>query len=157
MGRFTRQEIQDAWDHYCSVVEATNPKGSEKRPWAELYSEDAVYWEHQRGRFEGREAIYNWIKNAMGNYPGCEFIEFPVQWYAIDEANDRLIVYYQNRMSDPGDGQVYQEPNVSIMTYAGNNEWSCQEDIYNPQRMLDLIKRWEAARETATQGAKQDA
>ncbi len=124
MGRFSRQELEEAWAHYCQVVEATNPKGSEKRPWAELFTEDAAYFEHQRGVFEGREAIYNWISNAIGGSPGNEFIGFPADWYAVDEDGGRIIDYFQNQMSDPGDGQIYQEPNVSILTYAGNNLWS---------------------------------
>ncbi|MGB9226542.1 MAG: nuclear transport factor 2 family protein, partial [Mycobacterium sp.] len=47
-----------------------------------------------------------------------------------------------NPMRDPGDGTVIGEPNISIITYAGNGLWRQQEDIYNPLRFLKASLKW---------------
>jgi hypothetical protein len=128
VARYTRDEIVRAFEHYTAVMKATNPKGTDKRPWAELFTEDCVYWDHKNGTFEGRDALYEWYNAVMKTYPANEFVEYIVEWYLVDEKEDRVIAYIQKRMSDPGDGNIYQGPNIAIIKYAGNNLWSYQED-----------------------------
>jgi hypothetical protein len=54
-----------------------------------------------------------------------------------------VVVYIQNRMRDPGDGSMHQAPNVTILLYAGDNQWSYQEDLYNVADFVTMIGAWE--------------
>jgi len=56
MGQWTREQLQEAHDHYCGVA-AEAARSGNWRPWADQFTEDAVYLEHHFGKFEGREAI----------------------------------------------------------------------------------------------------
>lgn len=142
MPTFTRDELEAAFRHY----EATARRASEMHDWslwADLFTPDATYWEHLYGRMRGREEIRAWITRTMTTYPGSEMPHFPSDWHAIDEEHGRVVVYIQNRMRDPGDGSVHQAPNVSILRYAGDNQWSYQEDIYNVADFATMITSWE--------------
>jgi hypothetical protein len=46
------------------------------------------------------------------------------------------------RMEDPGDGSIHEEKNYARLKYAGNKQFSYEEDIYNPQRHLAMMRRW---------------
>jgi hypothetical protein len=49
-------------------------------------------------------------------------------------------------LPDPtGGDEVYRFGCVTILEYAGNGEFSSQEDIYNPKEGEDVIRRWIAA------------
>ena len=142
MPRFTREEIEAAFQHY----EATARLASETNDWsiwADLFTVDATYWEHLYGRMNGREEIRAWITTTMAAYPGSEMPHFPSDWHVIDEEHGRVVVYIQNRMRDPGDGSVHQAANVSILQYAGDKKWSYQEDIYNVSDFVRMITSWE--------------
>ena len=56
-----------------------------------------------------------------------------------------MICEFQNRMRDPGDGSIHQEPNISVLKYAGDGLWSYEEDAYNPMNFT----RWCGATSTA--------
>ena len=45
-------------------------------------------------------------------------------------------------MPDPGDGSVHEASNLTILTYAGNGLWSCEEDVYNPMRFARMAVEW---------------
>jgi hypothetical protein len=45
-------------------------------------------------------------------------------------------------MSDPGDGTMLEESNLTIMTYAGDGMFCREEDVYNPMRFLKMSVRW---------------
>jgi len=140
--RFARDELEAAFRHY----EATARRAADSNDWsiwADLFTGDATYWEHLYGRMNGRDAIKAWITSAMTSYPGSEMPHFPSDWHVIDEEHGRVVAYIQNRMRDPGDGSVHQAPNVSILHYAGDNQWSYQEDIYNVADFARMISSWE--------------
>jgi hypothetical protein len=52
-----------------------------------------------------------------------------------------------NRMSDPGDGSIHQEHNITILRYAGKMKWSYEEDVYNPAFFDKMIKGWMARKQ----------
>ena len=56
MGEFTRDEIERAYAHYRAVAAEAGASG-DWDPWADLFTEDAEYFEHLYGTFQGREAI----------------------------------------------------------------------------------------------------
>ena len=139
MGQFSRQEIEDAYAHYRAVAAESGATG-DWNPWAECFTEDAEYFEHLYGKFQGREAIREWITTTMAEYPNNEMTEFPADWWVIDEERGWVVCAVWNRMQDIGDGQVHQAINWSLLKYAGNNLWSYEEDIYNVGEFADAVK-----------------
>src|SRR6478672_11199660 len=121
MGQYARDEIETAYAHYR---------------------------EHLYGRFEGREAIRSWIQTTMNEFPNNEMTDFPADWWIVDEEKGWVIAAVWNRMQDLGDGEVYQAINWSRLDYAGNNQWSYEEDIYNVEEFAVMVKAYLAARKT---------
>ncbi len=150
MGRWPKQEIEDAFDRY----QAAALKGAQQadwRDWADMFTEDATYFEHQYGRFWGREAIFNWISGVMRPFPANGMKAFPIRWHSIDEDRGWVIAEVLNRMEDLGDGRIYEEPNITILHYAGNGRFKYEEDAYDRQRMGEMVVRWMKAREQREQ------
>lgn len=145
MGRWSREEIEQAFDKFQQGAWIGAQSG-EWRAWADCFTEDATYFEHHYGKFWGRETIYKWISQTMKPFPVNEMRAFPVRWYSIDTDKGWVICEVMNRMNDLGDGHIYEEPNITILHYAGNGLFSYEEDVYNPQRMGDMIGAWLAAR-----------
>ncbi|HZN13145.1 MAG TPA: nuclear transport factor 2 family protein [Acidimicrobiales bacterium] len=138
---FTREEIEAAFQSYEAAARLAGETG-DWASWADVFTPDATYWEHLYGRMNGRDEIRSWISKTMSTFPGSEMPTFPSDWHVIDEESGRVVVYIQNRMRDPGDGSVHQAPNVSILVYAGDNQWSYQEDIYNVDDFSTMIASW---------------
>ncbi len=143
MGQWTRDELEREFGRYQERGAEAGRTG-DWSPWADQFTEDAVYIEHHYGRFEGREAIRAWITSTMGEFPGADMPEFPVGWYVVDEERGWIVCQVFNRMRDPGDGSVHEEYNVTILHYAGDGQWSYEEDIYNPAHFGEMVKGWMA-------------
>jgi hypothetical protein len=138
---FTRQELAEAFANF----EATVARAAQTRdwdPWVEQYSPDVVYVEHAAGTMTGREAVRAWIWNTMSSFPGSHMTSFPSLWSVLDEPTGRVICELDNPMVDPGDGTIISATNISIVTYAGDGQWSRQEDIYNPLRFVSAALEW---------------
>jgi SnoaL-like domain len=138
---FTRSELAAAFEKF----EATVARAAETHDWdawVEHYTPDVVYIEHAAGTMRGRDEVRNWIRRTMSTFPGSHMIAFPSLWSVIDEPTGRIIMELDNPMRDPGDGTVIGEPNISIITYAGDGLWRQQEDIYNPLRFLKASLKW---------------
>jgi ketosteroid isomerase-like protein len=143
---FTRDEMERAFLHYQQVA-AEAARSSDWRAWADLFTEDATYFEHHFGEMHGREEIYNWISETMQTAPNNEMTSFPIDWYVIDEAKGWVICQVLNRMRDVGDGSVHQAANWTLLKYAGHDQWSYEEDMYNPNEFATMITGWLQARE----------
>ena len=152
---FSRDEIERAFQHYQDVAAAAGASGN-WRPWADLFTEDATYIEHYFGEMHGREAIYNWIQTAMQQPLSNEMTQFPIEWHIIDEERGWVVCQIWNRMNDPGDGSVHQAYNFTLLKYAGDNEWSYEEDIYNPLTFEQMVSRWAAVKEQLRLGRSAD-
>jgi hypothetical protein len=146
MGRWTRDELEDAFSAYQAAALAAGESG-DWNGWADLFTADATYYEHLYGTFGGREAIRTWISTTMSSYPGNQMPHFPIEWYVIDEDRGWVVCQVWNRMADPGDGSVHQASNITILKYAGNGLWSYEEDVYNPAEFATMLVGWERARE----------
>lgn len=146
MGRWTRDELEEAFDKYQSAA-LKGAQTGEWREWADIFTKDATYVEHHFGKFWGRETIYNWIMATMKPFPANEMTAFPVTWYSIDVEKGWIICEVMNRMNDLGDGNIYQEANITILHYAGNGLFCYEEDAYNPAHFETMIGNWMAAKE----------
>jgi ketosteroid isomerase-like protein len=143
---FTRDEMERAFLHYQQVA-AEAARSSDWRAWADLFTEDATYFEHYFGEMQGREEIYRWIAETMQTAPNNEMTSFPIDWYVIDEAKGWVICQVLNRMRDVGDGSVHQAANWTLLKYAGHDQWSYEEDMYNPNEFATMITGWLQAKE----------
>jgi uncharacterized protein (TIGR02246 family) len=154
MGRWSREEIQDALEHYTETALRAGTSG-DWDAWADLFTEDATYVEHLYGKLGGREAIRRWISSTMAEYPNNEMKYFPHEWYIIDEERGWVVAQIWNRMEDPGDGSVHEACNFTLLKYAGNMKWCYEEDIYNPKHFQDMIRGWFDAKKrcAASRGA----
>jgi hypothetical protein len=141
MGTWERTELQAAHDRFIAVANESAAKG-EWGPWAEMFTVDAEYIEHLYGRFHGREEILAWITTTMSQWPNTEMTMFPHDWCVCDEDTGRWICQIENRFNDPGDGKIYQASNITILTYAGGMQFSCEEDVYNPATFAPVVKAW---------------
>lgn len=122
MSEFSREEIEREFQRRIAMQERDDWKG-----FGETFTQNAVYVEHHEGTFEGREAILAWLIPVMDR---CRGWTYPIDWVAID--GNRVIYHWKNRL--PGkrpDGSFYEFAGLSVVEYAGNGQWSLQEDVYN--------------------------
>jgi hypothetical protein len=150
MAQYSREELQRAHDNYVAVAQEAGRTG-DWRPWADLFTEDATYIEHHYGTFQGREAIHQWISKTMAEWPNSEMTMFPHDWCVCDEERDRWICQIENRFNDPGDGKVYEAYNLTVLQYAGDMQFSSEEDAYNPANFAPVVKAWINAKRAAEQ------
>ena len=151
MSGYTRDEMERAYAHYRAVAAEAGASG-QWDAWADLFTEDAEYIEHLYGTFKGRETIRTWISTTMAEPLNREMTEFPADWWVIDEDRGWVVCAVWNRMQDLGDGQVHQAVNWSLLKYAGNDQWSYEEDIYRVEEFADTIKGYMAARKARKAG-----
>jgi hypothetical protein len=143
MGRFTREELEQALEHYESVVDRCSETG-DWRPFADLFTEDVTYIEHAYGVFRDRESVRTWIVDVMAPFP---HMRFGHDWVAFDEENDAILVQINNILDHPTEPDVsFGFPNWTRLVYAGDGLFSSEEDVYNPRRDApDAVGRWLAA------------
>ncbi|WP_196780819.1 nuclear transport factor 2 family protein [Nocardioides sambongensis] len=141
MSRFSADEITEAYAAFHEKV-ATFQESGDWHGYADLFTEDALYVERAMGTFRGREEIRAWSVRTMTSYPGRVMTGFPLTWQVVDPDAARLVCEVGNPMPDPGDGTMLSEPNITIMTYAGDGLFSYEEDVYNPLRFHAMAVRW---------------
>jgi hypothetical protein len=141
MGKWTREELQEAHDRYLATAQEAARTGNWQL-WADQFTEDAEYNEHHYGRMRGRAEIAKWIIETMAQWPNSEMRQFPHDWCVCDEERGWWICQIENRFDDPGDGKVYEAANLTVLHYAGNFQWSYEEDAYNPANFGPVVKDW---------------
>jgi hypothetical protein len=141
MATFSRAEMEREFEAYKARGAEAGRTG-DWNPWADQFTEDALYVEHHYGRFEGREAIRTWITETMADFPNNQFNSYPVEWAIFDDERGWIVCEIQNRLADPGDGSIFQASNLTRLVYAGDGQWSYEEDAYNPQAMADVLQKW---------------
>jgi hypothetical protein len=140
-GRFSAGEITEAYAALHGRVQGYVEAG-DWTGFADNFTEDAVYVEHAFGTFRGRDEIRAWSTHTMTTFPGGTMTGFPLAWQVVDAPTSRLICEVRNLMADPGDGTLLEEPNLTIVTYAGDGLFSREEDVYNPLRFARMAARW---------------
>lgn len=143
MGRWSREELEDAFDRYQQAALHSAQSG-DWSSWADCFTEDCFYKEHMYGEMAGRAAVLEWITRVMTQEdPGRSMHAFPIEWSIIDTDRGWIVCQVWNRMDDIGDGKVHQEYNFTLLKYAGNGKFSYEEDIYNPMAFGKMLAGWE--------------
>jgi hypothetical protein len=135
---YSRDELVAAHDHFMGVSQAAQ----HSRQWddyCDLFTEDAVYVEHFLGISHGREEIKKWFIPAMSAWPQ---MRYPLLWRTFDEQRGLVVFGVGNDMPDVDGNGPYSVDSWTLLEYAGNNQWSREEDIYNPDTMLKMLGRW---------------
>lgn len=144
-GPFPREEVEVALATYFELAAVGTTTG-DWNPWADLFTDDAIYVEHSMGIMRGREAIRKWVIQSTGGKPMATIVA--PDWYVID--NDLVVVYTLNQRPAPDGGQPYQFIGISPFCYAGDGKWCYEEDVTNPMEIVRTAKLWGAAKAEAT-------
>ncbi len=139
--KFARDEIEQAFQKFQDTAKRAGESG-DWREWSECFTEDAEYYEHHYGKMQGREAIFSWIQSTMSEPLFSDMTEFPMDWHMVDEERGWIMCQVANVMNDPGDGSDHREYNWTLLHYAGNGQFSYEEDMYNPAEFGEMVKNW---------------
>lgn len=134
---FPREEIEAAFAEFRRRGVETHDWAA----WADMFTEDALYEEHNLGVFNGRDAIKTWIVDCMADYPTMTLW---IEWYMIE--GNRVSFYIWNNLPDPtGTGRRFGFPNTTFLEYAGDGKFSFEGDYYNPDDAGRVFGEWLSA------------
>ena len=138
----TRAELEAAFDKYLRL-------GAFERnwnAWADLFTEDAYYFECQYGTFRGREAIRAWITKTMAGVPDMYFP--PPKWVVMDK--DRVCFCIDNAYPDPKDPSAsIAFPTFTCLQYR-DGLWASEEDYYDIRASVEARQAFRAKGGNAT-------
>jgi len=130
---FPRQELVEAYQPHRRLQDA-----GDWAPIADLFTENAAYFDSIFGWNYGREAIRAFLLTSTA---GTEDWSFPETWFICE--GDRLVFHWANRL--PGqraDGSYYEFQGLSSLLYAGDGLWREQQDIYDTRAAFALLDEW---------------
>ncbi len=142
--QWSREELEQAHQNFIDTAAHCGESG-DWRAWADLFTDDAEYLEHTFGSFHGRDEIYAWISSTMAQWPNSAMTTYPNSWCVCDEERGWWICRIENGMKDPGDGSIHQAHNITVLHYAGDMQFSYEEDAYNPAAFGPMIQAWTEA------------
>jgi hypothetical protein len=135
---FTHGELVAAHDYFMALSQAAQENGTWEK-YCDLFTEDALYIEHSLGTFHGRAEIKRWLIPAMAAW---SHMSFPLQWRTFDDERGLVVFGVGNELPDVDGNGPYSVDSWTLLEYAGNNQWSREEDIYNPNTLLEMMARW---------------
>jgi ketosteroid isomerase-like protein len=148
MAKWSREELDAAFQHFKDVTDRAFLSG-DLEEWTQCFTEDVTFRDWGYGfnngwevEIRGRDAVREWINGHYASYPNNAMKYWPVPWHMVDEERGWVLCEWRNRMRDPGNGEVFEEPSYTRLKYAGNMQWSFEEDIYNPVRMRTMLSLW---------------
>ena len=134
---FSREEVKREFFEYRRKGDIAVATGDWDQ-WANQFTDDAQYFEHNYGRFSGREEIRSWISQAVKPFPE---MYFALDHYMID--GNRVVAVIPNCLPDPKGGRENYSFNVHVVLhYAGEGMWSYEEDVYNPREAEEVVSAW---------------
>ncbi|WP_461159119.1 nuclear transport factor 2 family protein [Sphingobium sp. TomMM35A] len=152
-----REEIVAAVEHFDAVC-ARAFLGHDHEEWVDCFTDDVIYKElamQMDGTWlptmRGKEAARQWINTVFNRFPIDSQTQFPIGWYVIDEDLGWVVLEWRNQMEDPGNGEHFEERSYTRLKYGGKGQFSMEEDIYDPNRMREMIVRWLESRRRALQ------
>lgn len=140
--KWSREELESAYQKWHSTVARAAEGSGSWRDFVELFTPDAEYHEPMAGVLKGRDAIWAWVEPTLATFPGAAMTSFPPYWHLIDEVNGVIVVKLNNLMRDPGDGSQWGADNLSVLTYAGDGQFSKEEDYYDQAEFVKLVPEW---------------
>jgi ketosteroid isomerase-like protein len=149
-GRWERKEVEEALQHYHAMADRAVELG-DWNVWADIFTDDAIYVEHQYGVMRGSKEIRSWICGVMSAGTNPE-MSFPVEQSITMIDNDFVGLYVPNRYNDPNDpnGEPYQFVSYTILLYAGDGQWCYEEDIYNAEETKRIHGLYASAKQQAS-------
>jgi hypothetical protein len=133
VSQFTDEELEAAFEANQRVQEADDWDA-----YCDLFTDEAVYVEHELGTFEGRDAIRAWLVPTMAPLVGWQY---PIHWHLVGDG--RIVTYWENVMPTPdGDDRRHSFFGMTVLSYAGDGKFSRQEDIYNGKEMDAAVAGW---------------
>ena len=133
---YPRDEVEAAYRAFVAAGDS-----GDWDHWADLHTEDCEWHECNYGVIRGRAAIKAKINELMAP---VSMMQFPVEWVVID--GNRVVYYPWQVFPDPAGGDaVYRFGCVTALEYAGNGEFSRQDDMYNPAEGDRVVRAWMAA------------
>jgi len=150
MGKYARQEMEEAFAKFQATAAAAGVSGDWSE-WVECFTEDVEYYEHHYGRMKGRAEVLEWINRTMAEPLNQDMSSFPIAWTMFDEERGWIMCQVDNVMDDPGDGSDHRDYNWTLLHYAGNGQFSYEEDMYNPAEFGQMIKGWLRAKRAVSQ------
>jgi hypothetical protein len=135
-----RAEVEAEFRRYY----LTGPVMEDWVAWANLFTSDAVYFDHYYGTFTGPAEIARYLEGTMGASPQVYTV---LRWYVID--GNRIVYEALNRADNPEPGAPPIDfPSYQVIDYAGAGLWSREEDIWITAEMKAFARAYAAA-ETA--------
>lgn len=109
----------------------TGPVLEDWEGWANLFADDATYFDHFYGTFTGPDEITAFLEGTMGAAPQVYTV---LLWYVID--GDRVAYKVLNRADNPEPGRPPIDfPSYQFIQYAGAGKWRSEEDVWLPAEM----------------------
>lgn len=132
-----RDEVEDAFRTYFRI----GPIEEDWIGWSQLFTDDAVYFDHYYGRFRGPAEIALFLESTMMAGRQCYTA---LQWYNID--GDQIVWKGLNIADHPDPSQEpLSFPSLQIIRYAGDGKWSSEEDWWIKEEMVAFGKAyWQA-------------
>jgi ketosteroid isomerase-like protein len=128
----SRDEIETAFRHYF----LTGPVLEDWVAWSQLFSDDAVYFDHFYGRFRGPAEIQLFLESTMMPGRHCYTV---LDWYNID--GDRIVWKGLNRADHPDPTQPpFEFPSLQIIQYEADGRWRSEEDWWLVAEMTAFAK-----------------
>jgi ketosteroid isomerase-like protein len=125
-----RAEVEREFRRYFM----TGPVLEDWAAWANLFTDDATYFDHFYGTFTGPEEITAFLEGTMGAAPQ---VYSPLLWYVID--GERVAYKVYNRADNPRPGgEPIDFPSYQFIEYAGGGKWRSEEDVW----VKDEMKRF---------------
>jgi SnoaL-like domain len=144
---FDRAEVEREFRHYFM----TGPVLEDWAGWANLFADDATYFDHFYGTFTGPDEITRFLEGTMGAAPQ---VYSPLRWYVID--GGRVAYKVVNRADNPEpDAEPIDFPSYQFIEYAGGGKWRSEEDVWVMAEMKDFAKRYAAAAQVFPQTLEQ--
>jgi hypothetical protein len=150
-GRFPKEEIEDAFDHYRAQL-AHAGKTRDWRHFGAAITKDATWIDCALGHLGKREGIVREIESRLhrveDDAPWVQLCRFPVAEFIVDEAAESVWAFFWARFADPGDGSRHECKVFAELQYAGNGLFKVIETLYNPNHFDRALESWKAAKIT---------
>lgn len=148
-GRFSREEIEEAFDHYRNQL-AHAGKTRDWRHFGAAITKDATWIDCALGHLGKREGIVREIERVLhqidDDSPWVQLCRFPVSEFIVDEAAESVWAFFWARFADPGDGSRHECKVFAELQYGGDGLFKVIETLYNPNHFAKAIESWKSAK-----------